>query len=376
MTAARSTFGITQASRRWWVVLAVLFGATVLTYRRAGRAPDVAARFGGPAQGTTYAVVLGGPRTVAAVRGLQVAVDSLLAEIDAQMSTYDTTSELSRLNRDQRGIPYEVSAPLAAVLREAETISRASQGAFDVTVGPLVNAWGFGAGDDTAASDGDRVPSESELTALRARVGWPQLVIDSARRGGVTITTVTKRHPQLAVDLSGIAPGFTVDRISALLSSRGEADHFVELGGEVRAQGQASARRPFRVGIESPIATSGDEGGKPQSRVQLVVNLDNRALATSGNYRNYRVVDGVRYVHTIDPATGRPVQHRLLSVSVLHTRCSAADAWATALLVVGPERAWALAREHRLDVLLLIAGAPDEVEERMTPGFAAQVVSR
>ncbi len=353
MTPARQTFGFAQASRRWWVVLLVLVGASFLVYRnRDAVAPATAARFGGAAQGTTYSVVLGGPRPAAVRMALQSSVDSLLAEIDATMSTYDSTSELSRLNRSRLVTPVALSPSLAQVLHDAQHVSRASDGAFDVTVGPLVDAWGFGASGDDGA-----VPDDSVLTAMRARVGWEKLRLDSF--------SLIRTQPDIEIDLNAIAPGHAVDRISALLSARGETNHLVELGGEMRARGRNAEGQPFRVGIESP---------DPERRtVRVVVGLADRALATSGNYRDFRDVNGVRYVHTLDPSTGRPVTHRLLSVSVLHERCAMADAWATALLVVGPERAWAMAQANELEVLLLIAGANGEVQERMSDGFSAIV---
>ncbi len=353
MTAARATFGLSQASWRWWVVLVALVGASMYAYRtRHGVTPTVAS-FGGPAQGSTYSVVLNGARPDSVIASLQTAVDSLLADVDSKMSTYDPQSELSRLNRDTLNAPVQLSAPLAEVMRQSIYVSRASGGAFDVTVGPLVNAWGFGpAGVPT------RVPDDTMLAALRARVAWGKLRLDGQ--------TLIKGHPHLEIDLSAIAQGYTVDLISALLVSRGEPNHFVEVGGEVRARGRNAEGRPFRVGIEEPEID--------RRRVRLVVGLTDRALATSGNYRDFHDVGGVRYVHTIDPATGKPVRHRLLSASVLHERCSLADAWATALMVVGPERAWAMAEANGLEVLLLIAGENGNVQERMTAGFKASVM--
>ena len=353
MNAARATFGLRQASRRWWVSLLVMVAATFWIYRaRTGVAPG-ASRFGGPAQGTTYSVVLGGERPAAVVAALQASVDSLLANIDASMSTYDSTSEVSRLNRNRSRAPVMLSVHLAEVLRVASEVSRASGGAFDVTVAPLVAAWGFG-----AAARTEQVPSDALLDSLHARVGWEKLHLDGRE--------VTKAYPQLEVDLDAIAPGYTVDLVSAMLEARGETNHFVEVGGEVRARGRNARGGPFRVGIEEPV---------PEQRlVRVVVGLSDRSLATSGNYRDFREIDGVRYTHILDPSTGRPVRHGLLSVSVLHELCVYADAWATALFAMGPERAWALAGEQGLDVMLLVAGKDGTVEERMTNGFAATVL--
>jgi thiamine biosynthesis lipoprotein len=350
---ARATFGVMQASRRWWVVLLVLLAASVWTYRtRTGAGLEVS-RFGGPAQGTTYSVVLGHARTPAVIAALQRSVDSVFADIDRRMSTYDPGSELSRFNRDTGSAPFPVSAALATVMQASAQVSAMSGGAFDVTVGPLVDAWGFGVPGDVA-----HAPTDSALNAIKARVGWQKVMVSG--------TTLSKRHPHVEVDVSAIAPGYSADVVSALLTARGEPDHFVEVGGEVRAQGVNSDGGPFRVGIEEPDPDS--------RRIRLVVGLSNKALATSGNYRDNRILDGVRYTHILDPTTGVPVKHALLSVSVLHDECMYADAWATALFSVGPEKAWTLAAQHGLDVLLLTAGPNGEVLERMTEGFRAAVV--
>lgn len=313
----------------------------------------VVSRFGGPAQGTTYSVVLGHAREPAVIIALQKSVDSVLADIDRQMSTYDPESELSRFNRDTTGAPMAVSEALANVLKLSAQVSEKSGGAFDVTVGPLVDAWGFGTPGDVP-----HAPTDSALKALHARMGWQKLQVSG--------TTLSKQHPHLEVDLSAVAPGYSVDVISDLLTARGEPDHFIEVGGEVRARGVNGEGHPFRVGIEEPDPDA--------RRIRLVVGLENMALATSGNYRDNRVLDGVRYTHILDPTTGMPVKHALLSISVLHERCGFADAWATALFSVGPERAWALAEQNHLDVLLLTAGPGGEIQERMTDGFRATVV--
>jgi len=356
MSGSRATFGLTQASRRWWVTLFVLFGASASVYAGRNRMAPSSAEFGGPAQGTTYSVVLGhgGARTAADTRALQFSVDSVIADIDRKMSSYVPESELMRFNRNTSTAPVSVSAQLEEVLRQSLAVSEASSGAFDVTVGPLVNAWGFGSGGTT-----DRIPSDTLLSALRARVGWKKLHLNGH--------AVSKDHPALDVDLSAIAPGYTVDLISELLTARGEPNHFVELGGEVRARGRNARNEPFRVGIEEPIPDV--------RRVRSVVGLSNRSMATSGNYRDFQDLGGVRYSHILDPSTGVPVRHNLLSVSVLHKSCAVADAWATALFVVGAERAWDLAAANSLDVLLLTAGPNGEVQERMTNGFRSIVLT-
>jgi len=356
MSGTRATFGLTQASRRWWVTLFVLFGASAYVYAGRNRIAPSTAQFGGPAQGTTYSVVLGngGARTAAYMQTLQSAVDSVIVDIDRKMSSYDPESELMRFNRNTSTAPVSVSPQLEEVIRQSLVVSEASGGAFDVSVGPLVAAWGFGTGGTTG-----RIPPDTLLWALRARVGWKKLHLNTH--------TVSKVHPALEIDLSAIAPGYTVDLISELLTARGEPNHFVELGGEVRARGRNARDEPFRVGIEEPIPEV--------RRVRSVVGLSNRSMATSGNYRDFQDLNGVRYSHILDPSTGVPVRHNLLSVTVLHESCALADAWATALFVVGPDRAWDLAAANNLEVLLLTAGPNGEVQERMTNGFSSIVLT-
>lgn len=345
----KKPFSLRQASARWWVLLfALLAFAAVRYFGRPLAPPEPPARLEGRTMGTTWSVVLDGPRSPGARAELKGAIDRLLAEVNASMSTYDPASELSRFNAHEVAAPFEVSAPLARVLRDALEVHRASGGSFDVTVGPLVEAWGFG-----ARGERGRVPGTDELSRLLESVGSQRLTLD----GG----TLAKAHPRLRVDLSAIAKGDAVDRVSALLSERGELNHLVEIGGELAARGQSSRGEPFRVGVEEP---------DPSRRaVRLAVALADRAIASSGNFRNFYEVDGVRYAHTLDPRTGRPVLHRLAAVSVLHDRCALADAWATALMAAGPDRGWELARAQGLDVLFLEEAADGGFAERMTPGF-------
>jgi FAD:protein FMN transferase len=348
-------FGLKSASRRWWVLLLALIGLTWWLYSGPRTGDDSSAgRISGSTMGTTYSVVLGGDPGPSELAALGGAVEAVLAEIDASMSTWDPDSELSRLNDHRSDAPVTVSEDLAAVLQMALVVHEASEGVFDVTVGPLVNAWGFG-------PDGrpERELDDATLSALRERVGSTKLELVGTR--------LRKLQPAVEIDLSAIAKGHAVDRVAALLEERGHRDYLVEIGGELRGRGRNVAGHPFRVGIEEPT---------PDRRaVRAIVELDGLALATSGNYRNFFERDGRRYVHTIDPSTGRPVTHNLLSVSVLHERCALADAWATALLAAGPERAWALAQRADLEVLLLISGERGEIVQRATPGFAARQAS-
>jgi thiamine biosynthesis lipoprotein len=344
---------LTRRAPRWWLVLAALVGLSAWLYLRPVRASDGPSVFDGATMGTTYRVVLGRRVESDRVRALQRGVDSLLTAVNASMSTYDSTSELSRFNGRADTTRVPVSDALAEVLRVSLAVHAASEGLFDVTVGPLVDAWGFG-----PASRPTQALPQAQRDSLRALVGSGLLAFDG--------TALRKRDPRVRIDLSAVAKGYAVDVVSDWLSANGAADHLVEIGGEMQARGRNARGEPFRVGIEDP-----DPNGR---RVRFAIALSDRALASSGNYRNFVDLNGVRYAHTIDPVSGAPVQHTLLAVSVLHARCADADAWATALMVAGPERAWALAQANDLDVGLLISTGPGEVSERFTDGFRAAVL--
>jgi thiamine biosynthesis lipoprotein len=240
---------------------------------------------------------------------------------------------------------------LAEAVGEAESMSRASGGAFDVTMGPLVRAWGFGAG----AVEERAAPAPAEIERLRASVGYRKLEL---RLGPPALR---KSVPTLHVDLDGIAPGIAVDRIVAGLERLGVGDYLVELGGEVRARGRSPAGRPWRVAVEAPLPG--------ERRPWTLVELDRVAVSTSGDYRDFRELDGRRISHTIDPRTAAPVVHELASVTVLHASAASADAWSTALMVLGPEEGMALARRVEL-AALFIARMPDgTLAESATPEF-------
>lgn len=347
-------FSLQQASKRWWLVLLALVTAFGLLYLRPKAPPPEPVRLEGPTMGTRWSVLLDGPRAPDTLAHLQEAIEALLVDVNRSMSTWEPESELSRFNRREDTTPVEISAPLASVVALSLEVHRASGGSFDITVGPLVDAWGFGPGKRPATP-----PTEEALSALLARVGSDKLHLEGTR--------LSKDHPLLQVDLSAVAKGDAVDRVSDLLVARGEPNHLVEIGGEMRARGRNARGEPFRVGIEEPDPA--------RHQVRLAVRLDDRALASSGNYRNFFELDGQRYAHTIDPRTGHPVRHPLLAVSVLHERCGAADAWATALMAAGPNEAWRLAELHGLDVLLLVE-QDGEITERATPGFEAALVPR
>lgn len=322
----------------------------------------------GATMGTTFTVTVvspagAGPRAPApgsAAGGpgdaddLGDAIQHRLDEIEGRMSHYRADSELSRFNRGRTTEPRPMSSETLGVVAEALTVSRVSGGAFDVTVGALVEAWGFGPGGRVPAA-----PDEATLAALRGRIGAELLEVDPAAG------TLRKRRGDVVVDLSAIAKGYAVDAVATLLDDLGFGDHLVEIGGELRAAGTNEEGTPWRVAIERPAS------GPPAA--QRILPLQDAALATSGDYRNFYDLDGARVSHTVDPRTGRPVTHGLLSVSVIAARCALADARSTALNVLGPEEGYALAVDQGWAALFVEDDGAGGLVERETPAFTAAV---
>ncbi|MFT7580049.1 MAG: thiamine biosynthesis lipoprotein [Myxococcota bacterium] len=352
-----------KAYRRWLMrrfglpALFVIALFVVLWMRQGDAATDPwQTALSGPTMGTTWTlkVVTSGKPEVAAVKRLRDAAAHAVAAVNTSMSTYQADSELSRFNASASTEPFGVSAMLLAVLVEAQATTAVTGGAFDVTVGPLVNAWGFGPKKDTPA------PTGAELAVLQARVGADKLTVD------VSGATVTKARTDVYVDLSAIAKGYGVDQMAAALDRLGYTNYMVEVGGEVRAKGRNKAGETWRIGVEVPVASA-------QRRVQTIVPLDGRSMATSGDYRNYIERDGKRLSHTIDPRTGRPVEHTAASVTVVSETCMKADALATALNVLGPDAGMALAQAKGWAVLMLVHEG-DGFVERKTAAFEALTV--
>ncbi len=273
-------------------------------------------------------------------------IESELVEVNDQMSTYQADSELSRFNRSAPGSWFPVSVDLVRVIEAAGQISERSGGAFDVTVAPLVNLWGFGPeGRITQA------PDAQALADALAQVGYGWLEV-------VQAPPALRKIRPLHVDLSAIAKGHGVDRLAEVLAGAGCLDYLIDVGGEVRGMGVNPTGNAWRIGVEVPDPEV--IGG-----VQRVLILQDRSVATSGDYRNFLNLAGGRVSHTLDPSTGRPVEHALASVTVVHESAMWADGLATALNVLGPQAGFALAEEQELAALFLIRRASG-FEERYT----------
>jgi thiamine biosynthesis lipoprotein len=279
----------------------------------------------GATMGTTWSVIYGAPAPESA-RALQDEIEKELRAINAALSTYIPDSEISRLNDRPGTVSVELSPRFAAVLDAALAVSAMTGGAYDVTVGPLVELWGFG-----VSSFAGQLPAEDAIDEARGRVGTARLDWDAANRR-------LQRPAGMRIDLSSIAKGYAVDRISDLLAERGLENTLVEIGGELRARGERPEGGPWRLAVESPDPA--------ERRFVDALSVSDVAVATSGDYRNFFEVDGRRYSHLVDPRTGYPVAHDLVSVTVVDAQCMLADALATALIVLGLEEARVLAERE------------------------------
>lgn len=323
----------------------------------------VAQMLRGRTMGTTYVVkfmtTVDGPSSEEVER----AVSEVLDSVNAQMSTYIASSEISQFNASKSADWFAVSRETAEVAKLAKEIHKKTAGAFDITVAPLVDLWGFGPSRNQAGP-----PSESRIDELLEYCSSDHLEVR------LSPPALRKQFPQLRIDMSAIAKGHGVDRIAEKLDKLGVASYFVEVGGEIRAAGSKGQGTPWRAGIERPLEEGRD--------LMTAVDLDDDALASSGNYRNFYMHEDGKYWHTIDPRTGWPAPADLLQASVLANTCAEADAIATAMMVLGKD-ALRVAEENNWSVMLVL---PDENESsadteshesglriQTTPNFASRL---
>ena len=284
----------------------------------------------GKTMGTTYNIKVVG-ENIDTVK-LQQGIDEKLIQLNQEMSTYINDSELSIFNQSTSLEPISVSLGLARVLKEAIRLGELSEGALDVTVGPLVNLWGFG-----PEYRPETVPSDELLAETKARIGLDKLVFENGM--------LNKKIPDLYVDLSTIAKGYGVDLVAEFIEVNGINNYLVEIGGEMRVKGFKHTGELWHVAIEKPLSNE-------RAVHQIIVPKDN-AVATSGDYRIYFEADGQRFSHIIDPKTGKPINHKLVSVTVIHTSSMTADGLSTAMMVMGEEKALAFAEANGLAVYII-----------------------
>lgn len=301
-------------------------------------------RYNGETQGTYYAITCYVNDSVS----LKPSIDSLLKRYDSSASIYKPNSIISRINRNDPGIMADEI--FKTLFTKAIEVSEKTDGAFDITVGPLVNAWGFGFED--------RLKVDQHIVdSLLPLIGYRNVRLENNR--------IVKADPRIRIDFNAIAQGYAVDLVAGFLDSQGIESYLVDIGGEVVAKGKKTGGVKWNVGIEKPSKTMDDS-----REIKDVVTLTDMALSTSGNYRKYFEENGERYSHTIDPSTGYPVKHSLLSVSVLASDCMTADAFATAFMVMGLEKSREfLAKNKELDAYFIYSSKDGSMQTYYSDGF-------
>lgn len=284
----------------------------------------------GRTMGTSYSI-LWPSHIQTSQESLRIKVEALLADINRQMSTYDPNSDLSKFNDASAPISQAVPNDFYTVMNLSQEVYEMTSGYFDVTVGPLVNMWGFGPDKQPTA-----IPTKDMIKSKQAQVGFSAISLENSH---------ISKSQQRYVDLSAVAKGYGVDKVAALLDEEGFDAYLVEIGGELRAKGVKAEGKSWKVAVEKPSIH--------ERAVQIILPLRDASMATSGDYRNFFEMDGQRLSHSIDPFTGKPTVHTLASVSVVDENCARADALATAMLVMGAEKAKILAREQNISALFI-----------------------
>ncbi len=301
----------------------------------------------GTTMGTTYSIKIVEDLSSSKFDDLDKKIDSILVHVNQRMSTYISDSELSNFNNSKDTNWVNVSEELSLIIFQSIEVGNLSKGSFDITIGPLVNLWGFGPNNKN-----ESIPTEKEITELKQNIGLNKIKVDFEN------SKIKKLHPGIYLDLSGIAKGYGVDKVGLFLESLGIKNYMVEIGGEVRTKGLNGKKAKWKIGISTPT----NDG------LQKIVAISNYSMATSGDYLNYFEENGVRYSHTIDPVTGKPITHNLASVTVIHKDCAYADAFATAIDVMGPTVGYNFALNQKLPVFMIVREENGFVE-KMTPQF-------
>ncbi len=288
----------------------------------------------GATMGSTWSLQIADPLSEASAQEIASLIRQDLQGLENELSHWQPDSDLSRWNQNPGTAWQAVPASLAETVALARRISQETDGALDVTVAPLVALWGF-----TRHTPLAELPTEAEIREALSHVGWDKLEVQTQP------PQLKKHQPQVQVNVAAVAEGYAMDRLRTLLQGRGLKNFLLEVGGEVLAQGHSPDGQPWRVGVQAP------DGERGESLETLP--LTDTCIATSGSYRHRFEKEGRSYSHLLDPRTGRPIVHRLVSVSVIHPSCSLADGYATALMVLGPERGRAVAQRLGLRVIWL-----------------------
>ena len=275
-------------------------------------------------------------------------IEAELDKVNKTFSTFDSTSIISLINQNK---PVKINDMFAEIFDLSEEISTETEGAFDITVAPLVNVWGFG------FKSGQR-PTKEKIDSLRLLVGYNKVKLYE--------NGVKKKNPKIMLDCSAVAKGYGSDIVARYLREQGVKNFMVEIGGEIVTSGLSENRLPWKIGVTKPSDNKTDMN----QEVETILNVTDKAMATSGNYRNFYYKGGKKYAHTIDPKTGYPVQHSLLSATVLAKNCATADAYATSFMVMGVEKAEALLEKHpELMAYFIYAGPKGELKTWYSPSM-------
>lgn len=345
---------LTRKTLKWMKKIVLLISAPVLIACPGDNQHARLTTLTGATMGTTYSVKIIDLPAHLERNALQTGIEHLLNTIDAQMSTYDSNSELSRFNATPSTDWMQISMDTLLVIDEALRISQLTNGAFDVTINPLVDLWGFG-----PARSHQGPPAEERIREAMAKVGYQHIETRKSPPG------VRKKRAAMSIDLSAIAKGFAVDKIAEHLNDAQIKNYLVDIGGELRGRGYNAQGAPWQIAVEQPLA--GQRG------VQRVIRLTDLAIATSGDYRNFFEQEKRRYSHIIDPTTGRPVTHALVSATVLNPSTMYADGMATALMVLGPKAGVELAKRENLASFFIVKNE-NGFTEISTPEFDHYVV--
>ncbi len=310
--------------------------------------------FSGQTMGTTYSVKIVSENSVIDHGKIQKGIDSVLTLVNQHLSIWDPNSEISQFNQNRQKALIEVSSHLRKVISKSLEISEATKGAFDITVFDLMSLWGFGPNPRAG------LPTDVQIEEVKNRMGYQNIIVEPEG--------VRKLNPDIKLDVNAIAKGYGVDQIFEWIFYKGFESVFVEIGGEVRSVGKNQDGQDWRVGIIDPkISTS------PGEELSAIVHLDGKAMATSGNYRNFIEKNGQILGHTIDPRTGYPVETDVLSVSVITHSCMEADGWATALMVLNFEEGNKLISDRRdLNVLWIVETKDGQRRIEKTPKFVIE----
>ncbi|OYQ00785.1 thiamine biosynthesis protein ApbE [Pseudomonas mandelii] len=293
---------------------------------------DSLERFDGPTMGSRYSIQYVRHSSTPGPKAVQAEVENILAEVDRQFSTYRSDSDIERFNDLPANRCQKMPAPILKLIRFAQQLSEQSEGAYDLTVEPLLNLWGFG-----PQAREEKVPAARALAEVRQRVGYQHLRIDRDQ---------LCKDAAVEVDFNSIAAGYAVDTIAEKLEAMGIRNYLAEVTGELKAAGKKLDGSAWKIALEEPR--------DDQQVAQKIIAVDGYGLSTSGDYRNYFEQDGRRYSHTFDARTGAPVSHTLASVTVINPSALMADGLSTLLLILGPERGWDYAEKHDIGAFFVI----------------------